>query len=166
MSIEWKEINPSYIVSSDGRVGSRKSGRLRMLNPSLTNSGYFVVSLWEGGSHTTGLVHCLVAEAFLGPRPTPEHQPNHKNGIKTDNRDSNLEWVTPSQNTHHAYGILGHKAARGAATYRAKLTEKKVREIRARWSAGETARSIALGSGVGERAIHKAATGKTWGWLS
>lgn len=47
-------------------------------------------------------VHIMVATAFI---PNPEHKPivNHKRGRKHDCRASQLEWVTPSENTRHAY---------------------------------------------------------------
>lgn len=32
---------------------------------------------------------------------------NHKKGIKTDNRASELEWSNRSNNTKHAYDVLG-----------------------------------------------------------
>lgn len=164
MAEEWKEVNPDYIVSSDGRVGSRKYGRLRFLRQSPVR-GYLQVAICFGGVEKRMPVHRLVAEAFLGPRPTTKHQVNHKNGVKADNRDVNLEWTTSKQNIRHSFDVLGNKAARGEKHGKAKLTEPKVREIRKLYLAGETLRSIAASFGVTHQSVNCILKGKSWAWL-
>ena len=51
------------------------------------------------------LVHRLVAEIFIGVPTNTNMVVNHKNGIKTDNRVENLEWISQQQNTIHGYTI-------------------------------------------------------------
>ena len=96
-----KNVGP-YQVSSDGKI--RRNGK--ELKGSITPKGYIRVNLQ--GRKT--MLHRVIAEAYLG-KPKKNYQVNHKNGIKTDNRIENLEWVTPSENLLHAYRELGRKAA-------------------------------------------------------
>ena len=65
-----------------------------------------------------GLAHRMIWESVHGPIPDGL-QINHKNGVKTDNRISNLELVTGSENVKHAYRI-GLKDARGCKNGRYK----------------------------------------------
>lgn len=43
-------------------------------------------------------VHHLVAEAFLGPKPSPAHVVCHRNDNGRDNRAANLYWGTRDDN--------------------------------------------------------------------
>ena len=64
--------------------------------------GYKTVMLRVGGKQKMIGVHRLVCCAFHGAPPSPKHQPDHLNGDRSDNRPSNLEWVTPKVNVRRA----------------------------------------------------------------
>jgi hypothetical protein len=73
------------------------------------NCGYLLVWLWLNGKQQTLSVHRLVARAFVaGTGETV----NHKNGDKTDNRATNLEWLSYSENHLHAVATGLNKQAR------------------------------------------------------
>jgi hypothetical protein len=104
---------PNYAVCEDGRVwsiprtkgsgtGYHKPGCF--LKPVLKKTGYLQLTLRNGTKTKTFRLHQLVAQAFI---PNPDNLPviNHKNGIKTDNRVENLEWVTHQENCTHAQTI-------------------------------------------------------------
>lgn len=115
----WKSIegfDGRYEVSNLGQVRAlprlqrfchwrtgewhERQTKLRVVSTQLVNSGYLIVHLSHEYQRQALLVHRLVALAFLPPSDLPEV--NHKNGVKTDNAASNLEWVSRSENKVHA----------------------------------------------------------------
>ena len=92
-----------YEVSNQGRV--RNAHTDKVLRPRKRRNGYLQIGLWYKGQRRVYSVHSLVATAFVeGWREGLEV--NHKNGIKSDNRAENLEWVTSSENNQHARDVL------------------------------------------------------------
>lgn len=87
-----------YEISDQGRVRRLSDGGI--MRPAVNSSGYLHIVLSKDGKTKDFRVHRLVAEHFIenigGKRDV-----NHKNGIKTDNRACNLEWLTHSENERH-----------------------------------------------------------------
>lgn len=105
---EWRRISghaDRYEVSNMGRIRRASSGRI--LRAYADTNGYLQITLSQ--PRTRHIVHRLVLMAFAEQPEKCRSQVNHKNGIKSDNRLSNLEWVTPSENTRHAVFDLGRK---------------------------------------------------------
>lgn len=116
----WRDIKGYeglYQVSSLGRVKSlerkiktkNKYGEMyrivpeKILKTNMIHKGYLQVKLCNQEQKNL-LVHRLVAEAFI-PNVENKDQINHINGIKTDNRIENLEWITGKDNIQHAMEI-------------------------------------------------------------
>lgn len=100
----WRPIKGwPYEVSDLGRVrrsvegGSPIAKAGRLLRPGVSN-GYLWVRLCDKGRLRDVKVHHLVCDAFVGPRPSPQHQMRHLNGLRADNRPGNLVWGTAAEN--------------------------------------------------------------------
>lgn len=89
-----------YLVTKCGVIFNKKSGR--KIKCFTRKDGYQQCTLRQNKKPKIVYVHRIVAIQFL-INNWARSQVNHKNGIKNDNRVENLEWVTPSENSMHAY---------------------------------------------------------------
>lgn len=147
-----------YWVSDAGVVFSTiRAGRF--LRPTISPQGYPYVSLMgSAGRPVKALVHRIVAEAFVA-NPAGLAFVNHRNGIKTDPRVANLEWVTAGQNNDHARATR-LSLAFGETHYAAKLSDLAVLEIRRLGASGLLHREIAAQFGVRRQHITKIIAGQ------
>lgn len=98
-----EESENKLAVSNLGRVKSlpRKYSPNEQIMKQSTNSyGYKTVTTTVKKKHTRFLVHRLVAKYFV--KGDIKLQVNHKDGCKTNNNFTNLEWVTLQENVKHA----------------------------------------------------------------
>jgi hypothetical protein len=104
-------------------------------------------------------VASLVAEAWYGPRPKGLVV-RHLNGNPGDSRPNNLAYGTQLENVHDsiAHGTM----ARGEKLTTTGLTDDKVREIRSRKAAGETAKSIAKDFDMSHWTVYRIARNESW----
>ena len=165
----WKPIpgfEDVYSVSRNGdvrlEVDRHNKKNRALLKQTPDDDGYFQVRLSIDGSQEAGRNHRvnrLVGATYLGDI-TNMHV-NHKNGIKADNRVSNLEITTPAENIKHAIEVLGHRRD-GEYNNSAKLTERQVVSLRKAAARGKT--YVALGKRFGITSVMACdiAQGKAW----
>ena len=138
--------HPKYshlYISEAGEIFSIKSNKI--LKTFQNKTGYLVLSTKLNGRNSKAIllrVHRLVAETYL---PNPKNKPfiNHKDGIKTNNQISNLEWVTSSENVKHAYNIGLMKSKAQYDNSQCKVTPEVVYEAKRLRKEGKTFRDIA-----------------------
>jgi hypothetical protein len=113
---------PNYSIDENGVIINNFTGRI--IKPFTDKKGYKRIGLRIGLKSKKFYVHRLVASAFI-PNPLNKSTVNHKNGVKSDNNISNLEWMTNEENLKHAYDIGLYKRR----YYIPNLLVKRVAEI-------------------------------------
>lgn len=120
MEESWKDIKGYegyYQVSTLGRIKSLEriiNENGKYIKPekilSIKCCWYAQICFSINGIKKTKKIHKIVAEAFID-NPNNKKCVNHKDGNKANNNVSNLEWVTHSENTQHAFdnGLIATK---------------------------------------------------------
>ena len=136
-----------FIVYKNGTVLNTKTGNLL----GTTKTKHYINITFGPRSKRVGIgLHRLVWLVFKGDIPLNK-EVNHKNGIKNDCRLSNLELVTRSGNTKHAYDIgLSPKGDKRFPEKSARRLDKmkKVKPLRQRgWTYSKIAAKLKLSLG-------------------
>ena len=170
-----------YDVSDWGNLRRARPGSGtfvgRPLKSHLDSWGYRRAGLCKNGKMYTVKVHRVVAAAFIGPCPK-DKQVNHKDGNKSNNHVENLEYMTQSENNHHAYDTKLKRIRRGEDASGSKLTEEAVHKIRemladdtivgdpeVRGNLKEKVEIISKRFNVSDKAIYSIYYGTNWSYL-
>ena len=166
-------IDPTaYEVSSLGRLASNwrhhgrgKSVGRKFLTGTIHNRlGYVQFILSNRGKKKYGYIHRLVANAFVQGKTDERAMVNHLNGVRSDNKASNLEWTDNSGNQIHALKTGLYKPLSGESIGTSKLKNADVEKIfQLKMSHPDiTIREIADMFGVGQSTVGSILRGKTW----
>lgn len=147
------------VVNSKNNSTSIKKQKLRKVTT--LNSGYCNIVLSKDNKDKCKLVHRLVAEAFIS-NPYSKSEVNHINGIKTDNRAVNLEWVTSSENQYHAFNNNLQISRKGEQCKCSKLSEPNVVEIVNSYFNGESKKSLTTRFNIHINTINRLISGRSW----
>lgn len=125
----WKKIiidgnETNYSVSTNGEIKNDNTDKILSQR---TQQGYKHITLTINKKAKSCRVHRLVATAFI---PNPENKPyvNHIDGIRSNNNVTNLEWVTPAENTQHAVRTGLMQPTRERIVIQYSLAGQKIKE--------------------------------------
>lgn len=165
---EWRPVVCAellYHVSNFGRIKTLhtigRACKKKIVSQTPNSKGYMRVRLTTLNRDFTIVVHRLVLESFIGPRPSKHHECNHKDGIKSHNHVDNLEWVTPKENAAHAGETGLWKPHIGDAHGMAIVTAADIPFIRS-MKGKITGKALAERFGVCAGTIHAIWQGRNW----
>lgn len=101
--------------------------------------------------------HSIVAEYFLGSRPTKKHQINHKDGNKRNNHYWNLEYSTAKNNVIHSYKM---------GLIKRKLSVSDVRKIVLMSNIGFSKKEIAEKFNIKKSHVSSIISGTSWSYIT
>lgn len=161
-----------YSITSTGEVWSyHNPGAPIFRNPSKDRDGYLRVNLCNRSS-ATKKVHCLVAAAFFGERPTG-YDICHNDGNRLNNNVNNLRYDTRSANSLDAvrHGTSPGFKCKGEANGQNKISNAQAEGCLRLWLTGAYESSAELARALGEPFTRQDVWGicspksKYWRWL-
>lgn len=166
--IEVKEIPDwfwdKYTVDKCGNVYSFAHNTPHILKPITTRQGYLVIDVYnaETGKNERFKVHRLVAAKYID-NPDGFRYVNHIDGDKTNNRVSNLEWCSPSDNCKHAHKLVLHSTIKAN---KARMNRVVCIELHTIYQSIEEAAKILdiCSSSIGKVCRHKQETAGGYHW--
>lgn len=169
----WKPIPkyPLYEVSNKGNVRTKrprnrncKGGVYRNIALWLTVcKRYTLFMAYSNGSRKIVRVHVAMLEAFIGPRPDGMFS-CHNDGNSRNNTIENLRWDTASANAMDQikHGVHVSLNQRGEKIHHAKMTDKKVINLRKELDSGLPIREAEKKYGIGRGTIRAIKERRTW----
>jgi hypothetical protein len=170
----WKSVtkNPGYEVSDLGglrsywiRDGKRRNDGVRAWREDPIPvggypwpKGYLMARLSrEGGKPQWRMIHTIVLEAFVGPRPVGA-EACHADGNPANNRLDNLRWASRSENQKDTLRHGRHRQAR--------MTEPDIRDIWERLRNGDPQNVIARDYRTCQAVISHIRHGRSWSHIT
>ena len=125
-----------YSISNFGNVINNVTGQ--PISQRKATNGYLRFNVRKGNvkyeKPTTLHTHRTVCELFI-PKVTDKAHVNHIDGNKENNKSDNLEWVTPRENSQHAYNnIKNYKKAIDSNIKKAQESNKIILDV---WQHGK-----------------------------
>lgn len=148
-----------YEVDTDGNIFGKHGKKIK---PQLSKDGYYYFNQYLDGKMYHKRIHRVVCETFIS-NPEQKEFVNHIDGNKLNNKLTNLEWVTHSENLKHSYN-LGLHDQKGTKNNRSKLNEQQVKDIRNLFDKKIKKHSTILSQqfGVTRRTVERIIKGELW----
>lgn len=147
-----------YSITKSGRVYKWEDEERIPMNTTIGSKGYERINFRTENGQECRRIHELLLKTFVR-KPEPGEETRHKNGLKLDNRLSNIEWSNPSENAKDR--IRHGEQARGEDMNKSDLTADDVREIRER-ADEEAYTQVANDFDVSESTVGRIYREETW----
>lgn len=103
-----------------GNYPVKRTKEEHLMKQGVHRDGYMKIPVIKNGKSGQFLAHRLVAQLFI-LNPANKKEVNHKDGNKSNNHYSNLEWSTRSENIQHAFDTGLSRGRKGAESGMSKM---------------------------------------------